>query len=119
MANSSMLVLAATIAPAAPQAVDDRGIERRGIPFENPRRAGRRLLGGHDVVLERDRHRVERAPRDEPVDTSGLGVEQPLRPVERRIEAGGVGGRQSPAGFPGDVRCCAHSSSMAPSRGTR
>ena len=61
MANSSMLVLPTTTAPAARQPVDHGGVVGGAPALEDARRAGGGHPPGAEVVLQRDRHAGQRA----------------------------------------------------------
>ena len=76
MANSSMFALHAIIAPASRSRSGRGGFERRAVAFENPRAAGRRMVQGDDVVLDRDRHAVPAARARHRLDSRALGLER-------------------------------------------
>ena len=64
IANSSMLSLPTTTAPARLEPLHDRRVVRRDEALEDPRRAGRLDALREEDVLQRDRDAVEgRAPR--------------------------------------------------------
>ena len=60
LASSVSTVLAMMTAPASRSRVRQRGLVGRHQPGERQRAAGRRHVGGVDVVLERDRDAVQR-----------------------------------------------------------